>query len=304
MNHPQAFPTRAFRDALGAFATGVTVVTARGPAGEDVGLTANSFNSVSLDPPLVLWSLAKTARSRPAFEQASHFAVHVLAADQDALALRFAQRGADKFAGLELARGPGDLPLLSGCAARFICRTVHRYEGGDHLIFVGEVEHFEHWPRPPLLFHAGRFARLDPPAEAEQGAARPFLGELLRRAYRALYAPVKQVLASHDLSVGQYFLLSRIAHLDRPTARRLRAVLAAEGRAPQRGELADLLARGLVVEEGGRLFLSAAGQKLHLELAAAIEGVEADAERSLPWDLRQTLGRVLEQLAADAPTHS
>lgn len=149
---------RQFRDALGAFTTGVTIVTTRDAQGRDVGLTANSFNSVSLTPPMVLWSLAKSSANLRAFVEAEHFAVHILAADQEPLSRRFAQRGADKFFGLELERGHGGIPLLAGCAARFECRTAFRYEGGDHEIFVGEVIGFEHFERVPLVFHGGSYA--------------------------------------------------------------------------------------------------------------------------------------------------
>ncbi len=158
-NHRPAVDAKAFRTALGSFATGVTVITAQGPDGRPVGLTANSFNSVSLDPPMVLWSLARQARSLPAFQAATHWAVHVLAADQEALSNRFARSGEDKFAGLVLAHGLGGVPLLDGCAARFECRNAFQHEGGDHLIFVGEVLAFERAEREPLLFHAGRYAR-------------------------------------------------------------------------------------------------------------------------------------------------
>lgn len=147
-----------FRKALGAFTTGVTIITAVDAAGADVGMTANSFNSVSLCPPLVLWSLGRASTNFEAFSQATHFAVHILASDQDALALRFAQRGIDRFAGTRLGRGHGGVPLLDGAAARFECRKVHGYAGGDHVIFVGEVLAFEHWEREPLLFRHGRFA--------------------------------------------------------------------------------------------------------------------------------------------------
>src|SRR5512146_769221 len=107
---------RRFRDALSVFATGVTIVTTRDRDGRDVGLTANSFNSVSLDPPMVLWSLAKSSRNLPAFLAAAHFAVHVLAADQEELSLRFATRGSEKFSGLDVERGPSQVPLLRGCS--------------------------------------------------------------------------------------------------------------------------------------------------------------------------------------------
>src|ERR1700739_1521451 len=134
--------TRQFRAALGTFATGVTIVTTRNAAGEDIGLTANSFNSVSLDPPMVLWSLARKSLSLPAFLHSGYFAVHVLSAEQEKLSMTFDTPGADKFAGLELRRGAGDIPLLPGCSAVFQCRMAFNYEGGDHVIFVGQVEEF------------------------------------------------------------------------------------------------------------------------------------------------------------------
>lgn len=152
----QTFDAKAYRGALGQFATGVTIVTARGPDGAAVGVTANSFNSVSLDPPLVLWSLAHTSRSMPVFREAEHFAVHILARDQQQLSDRFASSVTDKFAGLDVT---GDRsPLLAGCTARFECTTRHRYEGGDHLIFVGEVIAYESGDKPPLLYHSGGYA--------------------------------------------------------------------------------------------------------------------------------------------------
>lgn len=157
---------RRFRSALGAFATGVTIVTTRESEGRDVGLTANSFNSVSLNPPMVLWSLARGSRSLPAFLSASHFAVHVLAADQEELSLRFAARGSEKFAGIDVERGLADIPLLRGCSARFQCRTAFRHEAGDHMIFVGEVAAFDHSDLPELLFHRGRYALAVPKASS------------------------------------------------------------------------------------------------------------------------------------------
>ncbi len=166
-----------FRGALGAFATGVTIVTTCDEQGNDVGLTANSFNSVSLDPPMVLWSLSKHAGSLPAFQGNAHFAVHVLALDQQALSDRFAKRGADRFAGLELGRGVGGVPLLQGCSARFECRTAFQHEGGDHVIFVGEVLAFDHFEQAPLVFHGGSYADVQPRANAPApGATAPAAG--------------------------------------------------------------------------------------------------------------------------------
>jgi 3-hydroxy-9,10-secoandrosta-1,3,5(10)-triene-9,17-dione monooxygenase reductase component len=148
---------RAMRDALGAYATGVTIVTTRAPNGLAVGVTSNSFASVSLDPALILWSLAKSALSRRAFEEASAFAVHVLAAQQEDLARRFARSGADKFSGLDLSDGHGGVPVLAGAAATFECRRAVTHDGGDHVIFIGEVRRFTHAGHAPLVFHGGAY---------------------------------------------------------------------------------------------------------------------------------------------------
>jgi flavin reductase (DIM6/NTAB) family NADH-FMN oxidoreductase RutF len=140
------------------FATGVTIVTARTAQGKLVGLTANSFNAVSLEPPLVLWSLAKTAASLLAFSKGSHYAISILSADQQTLAKRFSTRDVDRFAGVAFAEGASGAPLLTGAVATFECFNRSRYDEGDHVIFVGEVERCWHQPdASPLLFHGGKF---------------------------------------------------------------------------------------------------------------------------------------------------
>ncbi|QHE83604.1 flavin reductase family protein [Hydrogenophaga sp. BPS33] len=155
---PPDFSALEFRASLGMFATGVTIVTARTDSGELVGLTANSFNSVSLSPPLVLWSLARTAGSMAAFSNGRHYAINVLAADQQALAERFAARGTDRWTGVAFTTGVSGAPVLDGVAASFECFNRSQYAEGDHVIFVGEVEHCGHRPEAsPLLFHGGRF---------------------------------------------------------------------------------------------------------------------------------------------------
>lgn len=151
---------RRLRDALGEFATGVTVVTARGADGQPVGVTINSFASVSLEPPLVLWSLGLESPSLEVFEACSHYAINVLAADQVEFSQRFSQSQSDKFAGIDLKVGAGDTPILPGCCARFVCRNEMRYPGGDHVILVGHVESFEREEKPPLIFHGGRYRSL------------------------------------------------------------------------------------------------------------------------------------------------
>jgi flavin reductase (DIM6/NTAB) family NADH-FMN oxidoreductase RutF len=155
---PPSFSPKEFRSALGMFATGVTIVTAMTADGQPIGLTANSFNSVSLEPPLVLWSLSRAAASLPAFSTGSHYAINILAADQRALAERFALKGTDRWAGVSWTHGCGDAPLLAGACAVFECFNRSRYEEGDHVIFVGEVERCTSRPgASPLLFHGGRF---------------------------------------------------------------------------------------------------------------------------------------------------
>ncbi|GAB3764429.1 flavin reductase family protein [Ramlibacter monticola] len=155
---PPTFSAHEFRLALGMFATGVTIVTARTAEGQLIGLTANSFNSVSLTPPLVLWSLSRVAASMALFSAGSHYAINVLAADQKPLAERFATRGVDRWSGVGFDEGAGGAPLLHGVAATFECFNRSRYEEGDHVIFVGEVERCTHRAgASPLLFHGGRY---------------------------------------------------------------------------------------------------------------------------------------------------
>lgn len=152
---------KQFRNALGSFATGVTVVTTLDAEGKPVGMTANSFNSVSLDPMLVLWSIAKNANAYDSFVESNHFAIHILADDQQDLSQQFATKGIDRFAGLDYQRGHAEVPVLPHCSARFECDIEHRYDGGDHTILVGRVQHFEHNQKQPLVFHAGRYAQLE-----------------------------------------------------------------------------------------------------------------------------------------------
>ncbi|WP_395142586.1 flavin reductase family protein [Schlegelella aquatica] len=152
------FSSLQFRQALGMFATGVTVVTARDADGRLIGLTANSFNSVSLEPPLVLWSLALRAGSMPVFARGSHYAINILAADQVELAERFASKNVDRFAGVAWRPGLAGAPVLEGAAAVFECFNRSQYEEGDHVIFVGEVEHCTRREgASPLIFHGGRY---------------------------------------------------------------------------------------------------------------------------------------------------
>ena len=152
---------RELRNALGCYPTGVTIVTAPDGQGGMVGMTANSFSSVSLDPPLVLWSCALSALSLDAFSKAGYFGVNVLAQRQLEMSRRFATRQHDKFAGIEYEIGEGGVALFDGSAARFQCRTIATHDGGDHRIFIGEVLAFEYRPDvEPLVFTHGSYAEI------------------------------------------------------------------------------------------------------------------------------------------------
>lgn len=159
------FDPRDFRRSLGLYATGVAVVTAVAPDGERVGLTINSFASVSLDPPLVLWSLAKTSPRLGLFSRTGHFAVNILAKSQEDMGRRFARPGEDRFAGLDTLAGAGGAPLLPGCLAQLECRLEQAVEGGDHLILIGRVlQHRRCAGLDALVFCNGAFTGL--PTEA------------------------------------------------------------------------------------------------------------------------------------------
>lgn len=146
---------RTFRNALGQFATGVTIMTGVSPAGDRFGITVTSFNSLSLDPPLILWSLGRDGGSFACFQAGTAFGVNVLAAGQDTLAYQFARVGVPKFDGIATLEGLDGVPLLAGCAAYFECRVEARYPGGDHDIILGRVQRFYDIGGNPLLFHQG-----------------------------------------------------------------------------------------------------------------------------------------------------
>jgi 3-hydroxy-9,10-secoandrosta-1,3,5(10)-triene-9,17-dione monooxygenase reductase component len=306
--------SRQFRAALGSFVTGVTIVTTRAADGRPIGLTASSFNSLSLDPPMVLWALAKSARSLPAFAAAEHFAVHILAADQQDLASLFATSGADKFADLDVDSGPGRVPLLRGCSARFLCRTAHQYDGGDHTIFVGEVVGFDHFDRPALAFQDGAYANLvrQPalatlPADAVTGAegsfSRDFLGYLLGSAHARLMARVRSELDRHQLAEEHYQLLMFLSNEDNLTLAELSGL--AE-RHVTHGTLTSLAKRGLITWSGSdrpsaRARLTAEGQRVAMELGVAHKAAEAHAERLLGANGAQTLKMMLRGILEAMP---
>ncbi|MES3001815.1 MAG: flavin reductase [Pseudomonadota bacterium] len=307
---------RALRDAFGSFATGVTIVTTSGPQG-DIGLTANSFSSVSLDPPMVLWSLAKTSTSADAFRSNAHFAVHILSADQEALSARFATKGIDRFGGLELDRGPGGVPMLPDCMARFTCKLAYQYEGGDHVIFVGEILDFRHSASKPLVFHGGRYGMLLPKqsAAATQLPDAPgnlssddLLYQVSNAYFRTRQAVIDQL--EHDgWTAEEYAVLSIVGREDGLAMPEI--VARSEkfrGQAISAAIMEKLIARGLlrVDATGGKehVRLTPEGRLSVMELVAIRKSSEADVQGNLdPSEvqlLKHLLARLIPQVALAA----
>jgi flavin reductase (DIM6/NTAB) family NADH-FMN oxidoreductase RutF len=169
------FDERRFRDALGAFPTGVAVVTGLTETGERLGMTVSSFNSVSISPPLVLFSIARRAHSFAAWAQMRRYAINILSQDHEAISNRFARPLGDKWSDMLVLDGETGVPLLPNALAAFECEAHARYDGGDHEIFVGRVEALRTSPNKqyqPLIFFGGRYRRLDagfrdlPPSDA------------------------------------------------------------------------------------------------------------------------------------------
>jgi len=313
MTSASSIDPKQFRRALGSFTTGVTVVTTRSAEGKDVGLTANSFNSVSLEPPLVLWSLDRKSSSAGAFMAADHFAVHILASDQESVSNQFARSGVDRFAGLTLERGHGEVPLLGGCSARFVCRASYRYEGGDHVIMVGEVMSFDSFGRAPLVFHGGNYGLLMKKKAADVGDATSsfgddWLGFLLGRAYYQMLMPLRADVQRQGLDDIHCNILSALSMGDGRSIAELSRLVEITGHHVGEEHFAGLAARELIVLEGGeRVCFTEAGRRYAIELMAAGKSAEADAERELDYNearlLKMLLKRVIRATGPGLPSH-
>lgn len=259
---------------------------------------------------MVLWSLAKSARSLPAFLAATHFAVHVLAADQEELSLRFSRHDGERFAGLALERGAERVPLLRGCSARFQCRTAFRHEGGDHVIFVGAVDSFDQSDRPPLIFHGGRYALAIQKGSAARGvpnSAEPdssfgqdFLIFLLARAQFQLFISLRRDLEQHGLTEAQWLALSVLGESEGRSIQELDRLLRQTGHRATPELLANLAAKGLTApHDHDRITLSAAGRSALIELIAAAKAAEAHAERNLGTADIRMLKRALRAIVRE-----
>lgn len=205
METSATFEARQLRDVLGTFVTGVTVVTTRDGQGASHGVTANSFSSVSLDPPLVLWSQSVSSRSHPAFLESEHFTINILADDQIALSNHFAKTRDDKFNGIAHAPGIGGTPVLDGVAAHLECTKVAAYPGGDHVVFIGRVERIAQSGRRPLAFGSGKYmvayAHDLGPTALRLGTSKPTDLQSIRTAIAAL-PEIATRLGEHTLCLA------------------------------------------------------------------------------------------------------
>ncbi|HET8707685.1 MAG TPA: flavin reductase family protein, partial [Pseudomonadales bacterium] len=273
------------------------------------------FNSVSLDPPMILWSLSKSAASLPALMVCEHFAVHVLASSQQSLSDQFSKKGIDKFSGIPLGRGPSDIPLLSGCSARFICRMAYRYEGGDHIILVGEVVEFEHSGRAPLLFHSGKYGRVLPKlavnsisdAQSSDEFRADYLGYLLGQASLQLYQSVKLAWQSLGLTECEYYVLIALNSVGEKDRQEIEKLIALGGHSLSEQALTRMIEREQlqVCGEGAsaRLSLAPLGVECVITLSAAAKLAEEQAMQELDAEdlsfLKSLLKKVIKNTRSE-----
>jgi flavin reductase (DIM6/NTAB) family NADH-FMN oxidoreductase RutF len=296
----------AFRRSLGQFGTGVTVVTATA-GGKRVGMTANSFSSVSLDPPLVLWSAKRTSQSFPIFEAASHFAVNVLSSNQMAVSKHFGRPGDDKFKDVPWRSGIGGAPILDGIVCSFECRKADAYPGGDHLIMLGAVERFTRHDRSALLFAQGRYCiaaefpeMMDRAAVTGQrratGPMNEFMTALMYRAHGVLSVALDEGRQAEGLTVLQSRLMAAIETLPGSRLEDLLPELFLGFNAAE-NTVKELVHMGLVcVDSAGALSLTQAGQDRNHALLARARAIEARELSNIPRSDVASCRRVLERL--------
>jgi 3-hydroxy-9,10-secoandrosta-1,3,5(10)-triene-9,17-dione monooxygenase reductase component len=282
------FDNQAFRQALGSFTTGVTIITATAPDGTPVGLTANSFNSVSLDPPMVLWSLAKTSLSVAAFTEAEHWNVHVLSQHQQDLSNTFASKGEDKFKNTRLEDDISSAPLIADCSARFQCRNMVTHDGGDHLIFIGEVLDFDQQALPPLVFQQGQYAMTArKPWEEVNISSQPtapqcsynedLLGYLLGRSHFQMLYRMRKVFDEQALEDSHFFALSVMNIQQQLTLEQLNTHLDYTGHSISETDIEFLTSQDLIQQlDDGSYQLTSSGRETSLHHIAQAKAIEEE----------------------------
>ena len=289
-----AASSKDFRNALGQFATGVTIVTATDTNGAPVGVTASSFNSVSLDPPLVLWSLARTSRSMAAFETAGGFNVHVLASHQTDLSNHFARSTADKFNDLPYSQCQNGFPVLPEFAALYRCETQYQYDGGDHVIFVGRVVDFQTNDLPVLVFHAGRYAGTQLKASDTHTAkagqpnawefTEDFLLHLVSRAHFISSAPNRHRCAEEGLSETAFFCLSLLSMSGELSEEEASLRLTRTGHLIEPDMYDQLRDKGWILGDSTAIRLSDSGRALFIDLIAHHKALEEHLSKQFTED--------------------
>lgn len=294
-----------FRRALGTFTTGVTIVTTRSDHGEAIGVTANSFNSVSLTPPIVLWSLAKSAKSLSAFTGSQHWNVHILSTEQQALSATFARPGADKFAGINLDEGITSAPLLPDCAARFQCRTTSVVEAGDHLVLLGEVLAFDASDRAPLAYSKGRYSltsHLEHIALGEEDDLSraeyddDLLGYLLGRAHHQMLAQIRGHYESKGLDDLGFFALATLLIRRQVDLESLQELINYTGLIVTPEAMTRLVALGYVQRLSSEFALTQEGHQVARDLIRNAQGVERALTERLGISGTQALITLLKQV--------
>lgn len=227
INAPQKIDPRELRNCFGKFATGITVITSNTKNGKKIGLTVNSFSSLSIDPPMILWSLDNRSFNLEDLKEASHFAVNVLASDQMEISNNFASRAEDKFDGIEIFDGKNGMPILKDTVAYLECKNVNQYPGGDHTIFVGEVVNFEISNKKPLLYANGQYGlaarhpsnHFPEPESLDSARDDDFIVLLLLRSYWEISDPFHRELLDEGIPVAHARILIHISQAPSMTAR-------------------------------------------------------------------------------------
>lgn len=302
----EAFSAREFRDALSSFATGVTVVTCLDINGEPVGATASSFNSVSMDPPLILWSITKTAYSADAFINAKHFVVNVLSAEQTDLSNQFARSGTDKFADVAVETGTGGVPMLPGAITCFECEAWATYDGGDHQIIVGQVKGMRSNAGSGLVFYRGAYATAEaiPTLTSEESNdvshfIDNYLLYFMSRATHQMGEEFHQLVADDGLTTKEWRVLACLYNENSLSLADL-----AKRTMVDQATLLELcmdlkkqnMARVQHLDSGTKVTGTDAGQQRVEHLIEACQMAESNALEGLDSDASETLKTILKRI--------
>lgn len=299
-----SFDPKDFRRALGQFPTGVTVITTLDDQDRPCGMTASSFNSVSMEPPLVLWSVGKGSRGTDIYANASHFVVNVLGNEQIDLSNRFASKMEDKFEGLDYDKGVNNCPVLQETAATFECKTWQVYEGGDHFIVVGEVVDYKHTDADSLVFHKGRYAisATHPSTHTNdkndavdtEGFTSNYLLYLLRQTYNGYRNEFYPNLSGFDISIPEWRVMIAVANGSTSLDNLMSLVMQPLGEL--KNTVSTLSDRGYLEVNGDVVGFTEAGVELSKKLQKMASHFEDELLNSLGAEKAQNLKDALKAL--------